>query len=78
MKAGKDRDQADEWLVRFPEDAQVMAYIGRSGWNDLAVGRAIPGDGILDAIDDSYQLVVSKLPKKRRPEGWDAVMTSSD
>ena len=32
------RDEADEWLLRYPDDAAVMAYIGRSGWNTLRVG----------------------------------------
>jgi hypothetical protein len=36
IKAGGSREEADEWLARFPGDATVMAYIGRSGWNDLA------------------------------------------
>ena len=49
-----------------------MAYIGRSGWNDLAFGAAIPDDEILEAVDESYRLVVSKLPAKQRPPGWDA------
>ena len=49
-----------------------MAYIGRSGWNDLSFRGAIPDDELLEAVDDSYQLVVSAIPKKRRPEGWDA------
>lgn len=71
LKCGEDRDEADEWLIRFPEDAQVMAYIGRSGWNTLTIGGAIPDQEIREAIDDSYHLVVTKLPKKRRPEGWD-------
>jgi predicted DNA-binding protein (MmcQ/YjbR family) len=48
-----------------------MAYIGRSGWNTLAIGGAIPDDEILAAVDDSYALVVSKLPKKHRPDGWE-------
>jgi predicted DNA-binding protein (MmcQ/YjbR family) len=46
-----------------------MAYIGRSGWNTLEVGGAIPDDEIREAIDTSYSLVVARLPKKRRPEG---------
>jgi len=49
----------------------VMAYIGRSGWNDLAYGGAIPDDELLEAVDESYRLVVAKLPKKVRPEGWE-------
>lgn len=71
IKAGADREEADEWLVRYPDDATVMAYIGRSGWNTLRVGGAIPDREIREAIDDSYLFVVSKLPKSRRPDAWD-------
>ena len=71
LKCGSGRDEADEWLARYPDDASVMAYIGRSGWNDLSLNRAIPDDEVFEAIDDSYLAVVSKLPKKRRPDGWD-------
>jgi predicted DNA-binding protein (MmcQ/YjbR family) len=67
LKCGSTRDEADEWLARFPQDAEVMAYIGRSGWNSLRIGGAIPDDELLDAVDASYRTVVSKLPKKDRP-----------
>ena len=72
VKGGATREVADEWLQRFPDDATVMAYIGRSGWNNLAFDGAIPDDELLEAVDESYRLVVGKLPKKHRPEGWDA------
>lgn len=68
LKCGHNRDEADEWLARYPDDASVMAYIGRSGWNDLATGGAIPDDEIFEAVDASYDLVVAKLPKRLRPE----------
>ncbi len=71
VKCGDNRDEADEWLMRYPDDASVSPYIGRSGWNVLQVGGAIPDQEIQEAIDDSYLIVVSKLPKSRRPEGWD-------
>jgi predicted DNA-binding protein (MmcQ/YjbR family) len=48
-----------------------MAYIGRSGWNSLAFGGAIPDEELLEAVDESYWLVVEGLPKKLRPDGWD-------
>ena len=67
VKCGASRDEADEWLHRYPGDATVMPYIGRSGWNTLAVGAGIPDDEILEAVDASYDTVVSKLPKSRRP-----------
>ena len=72
VKCGASREEADEWLARFPDDASVMAYIGRSGWNTLRVEGAIPDDELFAAVDDSYHRVVSRLPKKHRPEGWDS------
>jgi predicted DNA-binding protein (MmcQ/YjbR family) len=68
VKGGRNRDEANEWLHRYPDDASVMAYIGRSGWNTLRIGGAIPDDEIYQAVDDSYDLVVAKLPKRLRPE----------
>ncbi|HEX6233063.1 MAG TPA: MmcQ/YjbR family DNA-binding protein [Jiangellaceae bacterium] len=67
LKCGRNRDEADEWLHRYPEDASVMAYIGRSGWNTLRIGGSIPADEIIEAIDASYDAVVAKLPKRLRP-----------
>jgi predicted DNA-binding protein (MmcQ/YjbR family) len=72
VKGGPTREVADEWLDRFPGAATVMAYIGRSGWNNLALSGEIPDDELLEAVDESYRLVVSKLPRKHRPEDWDA------
>ncbi len=45
----------------------MMAYIGRSGWNTVRFGGAIPDDEILELVDASYDTIVSKLPKSRRP-----------
>jgi predicted DNA-binding protein (MmcQ/YjbR family) len=67
LKCGPNRDVADEWLRRFPQDATTMAYIGRYGWNTLRIGGAIPDEELYEAIDASYDAVVSKLPKRDRP-----------
>jgi predicted DNA-binding protein (MmcQ/YjbR family) len=67
LKCGASREAADEWLSRYPDDASVMAYIGRSGWNTLRIGGAIPDDELTEAVDASYAAVISKLPKKDRP-----------
>jgi predicted DNA-binding protein (MmcQ/YjbR family) len=67
LKCGPTREMADEWLLRYPQDASVMAYIGHSGWNALRIGGAIPDDELLEAVDASYRAVVGKLPKKDRP-----------
>jgi predicted DNA-binding protein (MmcQ/YjbR family) len=67
LKCGATREVANEWLARYPDDASVMAYIGRSGWNSLRTDGAIPDDELLEAIDASYDAVVARLPKKDRP-----------
>jgi predicted DNA-binding protein (MmcQ/YjbR family) len=72
VKSARSREVADEWLHRYPGSASVMAYIGRSGWNDLSYGGDIPDEELLEAVDESYRLVVEGLPRKLRPEGWDA------
>ena len=71
IKAALTREVADEWLHRYPDDASVMAYIGRSGWNDLRLDGAIPDDELVEAVEESYRLVVSKLPRRDRPEEWE-------
>lgn len=67
VKCGRDRDAADEWITRYPDDAFVMAYIGRYGWNSLRLGGAIPDDELFEAVDASYDAIVRSLPKKDRP-----------
>ena len=67
LKCGPTREAADEWVLRYPGDASVMAYIGRYGWNTFVVGSAVPDDELREAIDSSYADVVGRLPKSRRP-----------
>jgi predicted DNA-binding protein (MmcQ/YjbR family) len=67
VKCGRTREAADEWLKHYPNDASVMAYIGRFGWNTLRMNGAIPDDEVREAIDESYEEVVGRLPKKDRP-----------
>lgn len=69
VKCGAGREEADEWLDRYPADASPMPYLGRQGWNSLRLGGIIPDDELLDAIDASYAYVVSRLPKRERPTG---------
>lgn len=67
LKCGRGREEADEWVQRFPDDARSSAYIGRFGWNVLTIGGAIPDDELLEAVDASYEQVVSRLPRAQRP-----------
>ncbi|MEU5567108.1 MmcQ/YjbR family DNA-binding protein [Micromonospora musae] len=67
VKCGPNREVADEWLHRHPADAQVMPYIGRSGWNTLRLDGGIDDEELIEAVDASYDAVVAKLPKRERP-----------
>jgi predicted DNA-binding protein (MmcQ/YjbR family) len=67
LKCGRTRAEADEWLARYPDDASVMAYIGRYGWNTLRVGGSIGDQELIEAIDASYRDVLARLPRKDRP-----------
>src|SRR6478736_9349869 len=51
VKSAATRQEADEWLQRYPDDASVLAYIGRHGWNSLRVGGAIDEDELLEDIE---------------------------
>jgi predicted DNA-binding protein (MmcQ/YjbR family) len=68
VKCGATRAEADEWLARYPGDAEVSAYIGRYGWNRLRLSGAIPRDELLEAVDASYAAVVARLPVRERPQ----------
>jgi predicted DNA-binding protein (MmcQ/YjbR family) len=63
------RDEANELIVPYPDDVSVMAYIGRYGWNTVRIGGAISDDEVRELIDASYDDVVARLPKSRRPVG---------
>ncbi|GAA1702947.1 hypothetical protein GCM10009745_57850 [Kribbella yunnanensis] len=67
LKCGANRDEADELVAAYPEDVSKMPYIGRSGWNTVRFGGGVPDDEVFELIDASYDTVVSKLPKSRRP-----------
>jgi predicted DNA-binding protein (MmcQ/YjbR family) len=54
-------------VARYPDDASASPYIGRFGWNVLRLGGAIPDDEVLEAVDSSYDAVVAKLPRAKRP-----------
>ena len=67
LKCG-DRETADLLLDRYYGAASKMAYIGQHGWNRFALDGTIPPDEIQDLIDTSYDLIVAKLPKSKRPD----------
>jgi predicted DNA-binding protein (MmcQ/YjbR family) len=67
LKCGRDADEAGELRARFPGTVTVMPYIGRYGWNTVALDGRIDADELLELIDASYDAVVARLPKRLRP-----------
>ena len=67
LKCG-DREAADVWLERYPGSVTKSAYIGQHGWNNFLLDGSIPDDEIADLIDTSYELIVAKLPRAKRPQ----------
>ncbi|MET0865641.1 MAG: MmcQ/YjbR family DNA-binding protein [Nakamurella sp.] len=63
----KDDPEAKEWRDQYPDDVTVTAYIGRYGWNTFAIGSAIADAELREAVDVSYDDIVSRLPKSQRP-----------
>ncbi|MFD0362951.1 MmcQ/YjbR family DNA-binding protein [Nocardia sp. GCM10030253] len=67
LKCGRNREEADELIRIYPQDVAASAYIGRYGWNTIRLGGTVPGDELGELVDQSYDAVVSKLPKSKRP-----------
>ena len=51
--------------------AEVTAgyHLNKRHWNTVMLGGSLPEQTVKDMIEDSYDLVVSKLPRSRRPLG---------
>jgi predicted DNA-binding protein (MmcQ/YjbR family) len=46
-------------------------HLNKRHWNTVIIDGSVPDDAIRDMIEDSYDLVVSKLPRaRRRALGW--------
>ncbi|NNH74220.1 hypothetical protein HLB23_30955 [Nocardia uniformis] len=67
LKCGRNREEADELVRIYPDDVSSSHYIGRYGWNSVGITGKVPEDEIRELIDQSYDAIVSKLPKSKRP-----------
>ena len=53
--------------LRGAHAAVIPGYhLNKRHWNTVIIDGSIPDDAIRDMIEDSYDLVVSKLPQTRR------------
>jgi len=58
---------AREWQERYPGEIEPSAYIGRHGWNQVPLRGSVPDTELVELIDMSYETVVGRLPKSKRP-----------
>ena len=62
------RDEADSEASAY---SRMLQHLPRLDLSVLEAPPARTGARPLEPIDDSYLAVAAKLPKKRRPAGWD-------
>ena len=67
--------KCDPDLVQVLRDAYFAVspgyHLDKRHWNTIALDGTVPDDNIADWVDDSYDLVVDKLPKQvQRRLGW--------
>jgi len=67
-------DPALAQALREAESAVLPGYhLNKRHWNTVIIDGSLPEQTIKDMIEDSYDLVVSKLPStRRRSLGWQA------
>lgn len=58
--------------LRAAHTAVLPGYhLNKRHWNTVIIGGSVSDDAVSDMIEDSYDLVVSKLPRaRRRALGW--------
>jgi predicted DNA-binding protein (MmcQ/YjbR family) len=59
--------------LRAAHAAVIPGYhLNKEHWNTVIIDGSLPDDAVQSMIEDSYDLVVSKLPKADRDAvGWD-------
>ncbi len=45
----------------------ASSAVGRYGWNTVELNGTVPDDELIELVDASYDDVVARLPKSRRP-----------
>ena len=65
ISAKCDPEKVDELRAAYPAVGEP-SYMSKRHWNRIAIDGTIPDHLLLQWIDDSYQLVVAKLPVKVR------------
>ncbi len=67
LKCGRSVEDAAQWRDRYPGAITASPYIGRFGWNAVELNGTVPGDEVRELVDLSYESIVRRLPKAKRP-----------
>ncbi|WP_328617510.1 MmcQ/YjbR family DNA-binding protein [Amycolatopsis sp. NBC_00355] len=67
VKCGATREEAAELRERHPEAVTAMDYLGRYGWNRVRLDAGVPDAELEELLDASYEAIVKKLPRAKRP-----------
>ncbi len=70
----QDMESREVWHGRFQDLIGPMKYMPNKPWSNVKCSR-VPADEIRELVDESYASVVSRLAKKRRPEGWETAVS---
>lgn len=62
-----DPERAEELRAVFPS-IRGAPYFSKRHWNAVPVDGSVPYEEVLGMVDDSYDLVVAGLPRRRREE----------
>lgn len=65
LKCGRTAEEAGELRARYPAHATASPYVGRYGWNSIAID-GLPADEVRELVDASYDAAVAALPKSQR------------
>jgi predicted DNA-binding protein (MmcQ/YjbR family) len=63
-------DPEEAWLLRqqYPEAVLPGYHMNKKHWNTVVLDGTVPEDEVFAMLEQSYQLVSSKLPKRERDE----------
>nr|AOE13917.1 hypothetical protein [uncultured bacterium]CCF99212.1 protein containing DUF419 [uncultured Flavobacteriia bacterium] len=68
MNVKCDPGQAVELREKFPDQVFPGYHMNKKHWNTVHINAGLPDAKIHHFINHSYDLVVSKLPKAKRPQ----------
>ena len=66
MSVKNTAEKVEELKRRYPDAAGTAPYLDKRLWVQVQI-EPLPDEEVRELIEDSYELVVAKLPVKERP-----------